>query len=258
MSPPATKCAPYQSLAEIYDYVMRHVDYEQWAGHVHAILERCDHRVGRLVDLACGTGNITTALYDLGYAVSGVDLSEAMVQVAREKAILLEREIEYHQRDLRHLHGLGPYETAVCLYDSFNYLLTPQDLAQALDAVHAILLPGGLFIFDVCTERNSKLYFQDVKEDESGPGFNYARRSRYDHQRRLQYNEFHIRFDGQDEVLEETHCQHIYPLAELEAAIELSPFTLLDSFDGFTFKKGSEKADRVHFVLRRSAAASES
>lgn len=257
MSSPLTKCAPYQSLAEIYDYVMRHVDYDQWAGHVHAILERYDHHVGRLVDLACGTGNVTTALYDLGYSVSGADLSEAMVQVAREKSLLLEREIDFYQRDLRHLNDLGPFDTAVCLYDSFNYLLTPQDLAQALEQVHAILLPGGLFVFDVCTKRNSKLYFQDVKEDESGPGFNYVRRSRYDREQGLQYNEFHIRFDGQDEALEETHCQRIYPLAELEATIESSPFTLVDSFDGFTFKQGSEKADRVHFVLRRSKGGSE-
>ena len=252
MSSTVTKCAPYQSLAEIYDYVMRHVDYDHWAGHIHAILERYDHRVTRLVDLACGTGNATTALHDLGYAVSGVELSQNMVEVAREKAALLGRDIEYFQGDLRRLEGLGPFDTAVCLYDSFNYLLTPRDLARALEEVYAILLPGGIFVFDVCTERNSLLYFQDAKEDESGPGFKYRRHSRYDREQRLQYNEFHIRFGGCDEVLEEIHCQHIYALDDLVAAVGASPFDLLDFFAGFTFEKGSERADRVHFVLRRS------
>ena len=42
VSPPATKCAPYQSLAEIYDYVMRHVDYDEWAGFIRDVFARHD------------------------------------------------------------------------------------------------------------------------------------------------------------------------------------------------------------------------
>ena len=244
--------APYQSLASIYDYVMRHVDYDNWAAYLRDLFARYDHQPHSLVDLACGTGNIALELRSLGCpVVAGVDASEAMLGVAREKAAFAGQAIDFDPRDLRQLKGLGSFDTAVCMYDSFNYLLTRDDLAQALVAVHDILHPGGLFVFDVCTEQNSLRYFRDLRDEESGPGFTYQRHSQYDAEERLQTNHFTIRFDGQQDPVEEHHVQRIYPLADILAALEESFLELLGAFDGFTFKRGTERSDRIHFALRR-------
>ena len=78
--------SPYQGLAPIYDYVMAHVNYGEWAAYIHALCARFAPDTNRVVDLACGTGNVSFALHRLGYEVTGVDRSEAMLQVAREKA----------------------------------------------------------------------------------------------------------------------------------------------------------------------------
>ena len=123
----------------------------------------------------------------------------------RHSAARTERDITFFQRDLRQLTGLGPFGAAVCLYDSFNYLLTPVDVTQALDEIYSILSPAGLFVFDVCTEQNSLRYFHDIWDMEEGPDFIYQRHSYYDSERHLQFNHFHIKFDGQDIRLEETH-----------------------------------------------------
>lgn len=245
---------PYAVLAGIYDYVMRHVDYAGWAGHVDALLQRFGHRGGLLADLACGTGNATFELQDLGHAVEGVDASAAMVRIANEKAAHLKRDITFRQGDLRDLQGLGPYAGAVCLYDSFNYLLEPAAIKQALEAVRAVLAPDGLFVFDVCTRQNSLRHFRDIHDAEVGPGFSYRRHSRYDETTHLQYNRFEIRLDEAqaDGDFFETHIQRIYALDELEACIDGGAFELLGTFDGFTFEPGDEGSDRVHYVMRRS------
>jgi SAM-dependent methyltransferase len=247
--------APYQGLASIYDYVMRHVAYDDWVDYVHSLLKRWDPDAARVADLACGTGNISLALQHLGYEVTGVDLSAAMLEMARGKAG--DAGAEFVQGDLRQLEGLGPFDAAVCIYDSFNYLLEPEDIDEALQSVEGILRPGGLFVFDVCTERNSLRYFRDMRDSEEGPGFSYERHSTYDPALRLQRNHFRIRFDGEEEVFEETHVQHIYSVTTIANCIDSSRFELLDALDGFTLNKGTENSDRIHFVLRAPGPVTE-
>ena len=241
--------APYQGLAPIYDYVMRHVDYDEWADYVQSLLERWAPEATQVADLACGTGNMSLELRRLGYEMTGVDISGDMLRVANGKAGG-DGGIEFVQRDLRELAGLGPFDAAVCMYDSFNYLLQDEDLDDALHSVASIIHPGGIFVFDICTQRNSLRYFHDMRDTEQGPGFSYERHSVYDPDTRLQSNHFEIRFDEGDVLLEETHVQRIYPVAAIAERIAASTFELLDAFDGFTLNKGTEDSDRIHFVLR--------
>lgn len=239
---------PYQGLAPIYDDVMAHVDYGEWAAYIHALCTHFAPDTTCVVDLACGTGNVSFALHRLGYAVTGVDRSAAMLQVAYEKAA--GTDVEFIEQDLRQLAGLGPFDAATCLYDSINYLLAPADIDAALHGTQAIVQPGGLFVFDICTERNSLRYFRNMRDSGRGPGFSYERHSIYDPDKRLQSNHFRIRCDGSDVALEETHVQRIYPVAAIAARVAASAWELLGLFDGFTFDEGSEESDRVHFVLR--------
>ena len=241
--------APYQGLAPIYDYVMRHVDYEEWVDYVHSLIERLAPDTEQVADLACGTGNMSLELKRLGYEVTGVDLSEAMLRVANGKAGS-EAGMEFVQRDVRELEGLGPFDTVVCMYDSFNYMLEAEDLDEALASIASIIRPGGLFVFDVCTQRNSLRYFRDMRDKETGPGFSYERHSVYDSDTRLQSNHFQIHYEEGDVVLEETHVQRIYPVASIAKHVKASVFDLLDAFDGFTLNEGTEDSDRIHFVLR--------
>ena len=253
MDSDAVRQFPYQGLAPIYDYVMRHVDYDEWAAFINDVFQRHAPRTQRLIDLACGTGNVSAELSLLGFTVTGADASESMVRVAREKAAL-HGGGEFVQRDLRDLSGLGSFEGAVCMYDSFNYLLEQDDIDEALRQVCSILEPGGLFVFDVCTERNSLHYFRDMRDRESGPGFSYERHSYYETDARLQHNDFSIRFDGDETTYAEAHVQRIYPLADIEQRIAASRFELVDVLAEFTFNPGSEDSDRVHYVLRAPGA----
>ncbi len=240
--------SPYQGLAPIYDHVMAHVDYGAWAAYIHVLFARFAPTAIRVVDLACGTGNVSFALHRLGYEVPGVDRSAAMLEVAREKAAATC--VEFVQQDLRQLGGLGPFDAATCLYDSINYLLTPADIDAALRGAQGIVRPGGLFVFDICTERNSLRYFRDMRHSERGPGFSYERHSSYDPDRRLQRNHFRIRRAGSDVAFEETHVQRIYPLAAVAARVAASAWELLALFEDFTLDEGTEESDRVHWVLR--------
>mgnify|MGYP003881832249 CR=1 FL=1 len=246
--------APYEAIAFIYDFLMRHVDYRGWAGYLEALWSR--FRTGRpeICELACGTGNIALELWRRGHRISTAsDASEAMLARAREKAKASGAEISFVRADLRDLSPLGEFEVLLCVYDSINYL-PEEEFAEALSQAYMHLSPGGIFIFDICTEANSLRYFRDYTEVDSGPGFSYERRSLYDPEERVQYTYFKVRFAGNPRVYYETHRQWIYPVEWVMERIEESPFELLGAFPDFTFRRiRGEEGERVHFVLRKEA-----
>ena len=245
-----TEEEPYGALAEIYDAAMRHVNYRRWARYVDSLFERHDFRPRTVLDVACGTGTLALELSELGYAMSGVDGSEAMLEVARRKAVQTEVEIPFVRRDMRDLGDLGPFDAVLCLYDSINYLRREEEIATFFRNTRRILHTGGTFVFDICTERNSLGYFRDSVEREHGAGFSYTRKCRYDPETRTQFNHFEIRLDGRKGAFEETHCQYIYALPQMLRLIQEGPFDLLGAYDGFSFRPGTEDASRIHFVLR--------
>ena len=245
---PKKDVEPYSSLATIYDFVMRHVDYVHWADHVEALIVRHNLVPSTMVDISCGTGSLVVELARRGYRIDGADASDEMLDVARNKVLDGGYEIGLYNQSFLELDGLGPHDCALSLYDSVNYLKSIADVAGMFERVHILLNRGGLFIFDVCTETNSIRHFRDMRERERGDGFNYTRHSYF--KEGVQYNDFRIKFDSPKREIHEHHQQRIYPLHEIEQAVSESPFNLEAAYDGFGFRDSSEESDRVHFVLR--------
>ena len=76
----------YETLASMYDLLMDDVNYEQWAEYIHNQLQKHGVPGSRLLDLGCGTGNVTLPMAMRGYEMLGLDASEEMLQIAAEKA----------------------------------------------------------------------------------------------------------------------------------------------------------------------------
>jgi len=249
--PKTQAVAPYSRLASIYDYVMRHVDYVHWADYMALLFTRHELAPDRVLDLACGTGSLALEFRRRGYRIAGADGCQDMLRVAEEKSRKAGYDIPFFHRNLLDLNGLPRSEGVLCLYDSLNYLMTLEDISTVLREAWEVVAPGGVFIFDVCTETNSLRYFRDMKEKDRGEGFSYTRHSFYEDG--VQFNRFEIHFEDTQEVVCELHQQRIYPLSEIERVIADSPFEQKDAYDGFGLTRPGETSDRVHFVLRRLA-----
>lgn len=248
----ADKVEPYSRLAEIYDYVMRHVDYVHWADYIQSIFSRCRVTPRTILELACGTGSLAEILCQRGYDVTGVDRSEAMIAVARRKAAHYGDRLSFMPGDMTDPPVRTRFDAILCMYDSINYLLDLDAVRCMLEQTRSRLTPDGLMIFDACTEINSRRYFHKYTEKEGTDEFAYIRHSEYLEQERIQVNEFRLFFKRGDRFDHhvERHEQRIYPVSQVMEACRLAGFDVLGAFDGFSFTPATEQSYRVHFVLR--------
>ena len=103
---------------------------------------------GRLVDLGCGSGTFARAAGEAGFDVFGVDVSPAMVALAREVA----PNAEFRCASLFDVE-LPPCRAVTALGEGLNYCAAGDPDDARLDAlfgrVAVALEPGGIFAFDV-------------------------------------------------------------------------------------------------------------
>ena len=249
---PADFELPYSELAQIYDHVMRHVDYIRWADYIQSVFTRFEATPKDVLELACGTGAMACILDDRGFRMTGIDRSDNMIAVAKRKSVDTRRDIRFQVGDMVRMPVSGSFDAVLCLYDSINYVMDEADIAAMLKGLRCVLNADGLFVFDVCTEINSRRYFHNQVDLESKGDFSYVRRCEYVPETRIQVNEFQFTFnrEGKRYSTRERHEQRIYPVARLEEICQESGYRVLGAFDGFSFGEASEKSNRVHFVVR--------
>jgi SAM-dependent methyltransferase len=112
------------------------------------IFARNSIRGGLVVDLGCGSGLWAGELTKAGYRVLGIDISEAMVELARRRA----PEAEFRVGSLFEVE-IPPCAAVTAVSEVLNYLFDPENedrgLARLFRGVYDALLPGGVFVFDV-------------------------------------------------------------------------------------------------------------
>ncbi len=143
----------YATIAPLYDRMAAdHGIQGMYRDFRRALLQAArEYRVAlrTLVDLACGTGNSTIPwTRRRGLTVIGVDLSPAMLRVARKKSSA----VRWYRRDITRLRLAERADAVTCHFDALNHLLAARDLRRVFVNVARILRPGGLFVFDLTTE----------------------------------------------------------------------------------------------------------
>ena len=138
----------YSRLAGVYDEIVVDPCHDRWAAFLHDLWSADPEGVRSVLDLCCGTGLLAGELIAWGYRVVGVDASDAMLALARER---LGPEVALSRMTLPELAGEGVFDAAVCTFDGFNYL-TPDELRLTMAAVALRLRPTGWLVFDLHTD----------------------------------------------------------------------------------------------------------
>lgn len=244
----------YTSFAKVYDTFMDNVPYEEWSEYLYELL--CEYGVdqGIILDLGCGTGNITEILARRAYDMIGVDYSEEMLQMAMEKPSKEEHGILYLAQDMRELELYGTVNAVVSICDSMNYITSEEDLLEVFKLVNNYLDPGGVFIFDLNTifkyeELLGENTFAETREECSFIWDNY-----YDEEEQI--NEYQLTLFVEDKEtaqynkLEEVHYQKAYDLEVIKGLLLEAGLEFITVYDAFSKSLPSEQSERVYFIAK--------
>jgi len=138
--------AVYDLLASYYDAVAGEASTE--AAFIDGIIARAHPRAVTLLEVACGTGEIITALADR-YQVAGLDISSGMLGAAREK---LGGKTPLYLADMSCFRLDVKFDAIVCVYHGVNHLLEFAAWEGFFDCVYEHLNAGGVFAFDALTK----------------------------------------------------------------------------------------------------------
>jgi ubiquinone/menaquinone biosynthesis C-methylase UbiE len=103
---------------------------------------------GRLIDLGCGTGRLLMHFARRGFSCLGADLSDAMLDVVREKAQREGLAVDLLKANLVELDPLpaASFDFAACLFSTLGMIRGRENRGRFLNHVRRILNPGGVFV----------------------------------------------------------------------------------------------------------------
>ena len=119
----------YDDFASVYDTLMDDFDYDEWSRHYLRLIRLATGELPRrAAECACGTGSLTVRLAQSGMAMTGVDLSAAMLRQAEKKARDYGVEAAFVRQDMKKLTLPRRVGAVLATCDGVNYLTTPEDV----------------------------------------------------------------------------------------------------------------------------------
>jgi SAM-dependent methyltransferase len=140
-------------MREHFDIIAHYYDlfYEGFTEDVPMYLGFAGRCGSPLLELACGTGRVLLPLARAGYEITGLDVSPAMLEVARAKveAERLSARVRLVQNDMRDFSLGRRYNLAYVPLNSFMHLVTLEDHLATLSCIRRHLAPDGLLVIDM-------------------------------------------------------------------------------------------------------------
>ena len=228
----------YNSLAAYYDALVKDDQAtQQWADWIGQVITQ-----GQVLDCACGSGEIDKELTRRGLVVSALDLSQEMIDIAKKK----EAANQYYCQNMLDLSNLGQYDGIFCLCDSFNYILSKEDVAHFFQEVFAHLKPGGWFCFDTHSIDRLTEFDQEWNETgtfEDGVNYQWSIMAEDD----WIYQDF--AFYMEQTIQQEHHMQRVYDPLWLQEQLQpyASQINICTDFD----QEGVNEGEKIFFQVRK-------
>jgi ubiquinone/menaquinone biosynthesis C-methylase UbiE len=243
----------YTGFAEVYDLFMDNVPYEEWSRQIVEILKEYGIGGGLVLDLGCGTGNMTELLAKAGYDMIGVDASEEMLELAMAKKEQSGSDILYLLQDMREFELYGTVRSVISVCDSINYITEEEDLLQVFRLVNNYLDPEGIFLFDMNTVYKYETLLGENTIAENREESSFIWENYYDREEKI--NEYDLTLfvreeDGRYRRYEETHYQKSYELSRVLELLREAGMEVLKACDSETGETPVATTERIYIIAR--------
>ena len=239
----------YSRLAGFYDEIVIDPCHDRWASFLHELWSADPEGVRSVLDLGCGTGLLAGRLIARGYRVVGVDASDAMLAVARER---LGPEVTLSRMTLPDLEVEGVFDAAVCTFDGLNYL-TPDELRSTIGAVAGCLRPAGWLVFDLHTDGMMDFTIANPVVAGQSAGNDFVISSVVDPAARTCDTRIELTRPRDGDPFSEQHRQYFHADADVRASLQDAGFAVIAVGAEYTHEPADASTLRATWTARRSS-----
>lgn len=208
------------------------------------------HPGQRVLDLGCGHGRHAIELARRGYRVTGVDLSESFLGVARADARAAGVEVDFVHGDIGAFEAREAFDAAVCLFDAFGFFDDAHCL-RILRNAHAALPPGAALLLDLRT-REWMLRQPPATVVDKGNGDLMIDRQQFDLESgRLVDRRTTLRGHTRRDL---TFSVRLFAFTEIRSLMAMAGLGIASTFGGFDGAPLSPDRPRTLVVARKPAA----
>ena len=221
-------------------------------------LEEMGIKPSSLLDVACGEGTFAVGMAKSGYKVTGIDQSQRMIALAKDRAREEAVDVKFLVEDMRSIPFKEEFDLVTCFFDSLNYLLTVRDLHQAFKGAYRSLRSGGFYIFDMNTIyglavdwMREETYIQNEAKD-----FIEIHRQSYDYENQIAIMDITIFVQKGEmwERIDETHQERGYPIADIQFLLNETGFEIYGMYGNLKNRTDVQNTSpRVWFIARKVA-----
>lgn len=252
----------YTGFAEVYDLFMDNVPYQEWSQYLVSLLQEYQVTEGLVLELGCGTGKMTRLLSQAGYDMIGVDNSQEMLQIAKQRAFDSMEDIEqenadilYLLQDMREFELYGTVKAVVSVCDSINYILEEDELLTVFQLVNNYLDPGGIFIFDMNTLYKYREILGERTFCENRNQASFIWDNFYDHTDQINQYDLTLFIEepesgGLYRKYEEIHFQRGYELRQVQELLGQAGLEFVTAYDAFSREPVREESERIYVIAR--------
>jgi SAM-dependent methyltransferase len=246
--------------SQYYDLLYQDKDYAAEVEYVCDLLQKytsinpCKY----ILELGCGTGIHAELMSRRGLSIHGVELSQSMLETAKQRSLAADGELFFTKGDARHYRAGKKFDAVISLFHVLSYQTRQEDLRGMLQTASDHLEDDGLFVFDfwygpaVLWQRpalrvkrleNERISVVRIAEPVLQDADNVVD---------VNYTIFsENRFNGQVEKLEETHRMRYFFLAELDEELNRVGFARLVAEEWLSGTTPSKETWGVTLVARK-------
>ncbi|MDR3139876.1 MAG: class I SAM-dependent methyltransferase [Treponema sp.] len=202
----------------------------------------------RLLDLCCGMGRVSLELAGRGFAVTGVDITEAYLRTAVEDAACAKLDIDFIREDARSFKRPGFFDAAVNLYISFGYFEDPREDLLVAKNVYESLKPGGAFIIETLGKEMAVRDFIEAEWFERAGFMVLTKYAPVDSWAGLKNRWILI---NEKKRIEKTFTQRLYAASELRRLLEEAGFSRVELYGAWDESPYDHRAAALIAVGRK-------
>ena len=240
----------YTVLPAFYDALNSDVDYDEYVDYIS---RNASVEGARLLDLGCGTGDMSVLLSKKGADVTALDISSEMLALASHKASKAHARVFYTCQDMTSFSTGTIYDTVVSTFDSLNYITTKTGLVRAFSGVSRELKEGGLFLFDMNAEYKFKNIYSDNCYVLEADGVFCAWENLYDEKKKV--CDFFINIFAEENGVYkryyEEQRERMFTLDEIKDSLKKAGLTFVSAQSDFYGTPIDEKTERYYIIAKK-------